>query len=120
MANYPKSEGAMFINAQKADERHPDFRGNVEITKEQIEKLIEMGRAGMEVKLQIGAWKRLSKAGKKYLYISAEAYMPDGEAPKKTGGWKKPEQTSGGWGDEPNKQESWDEPDPFMDDDIPF
>jgi uncharacterized protein (DUF736 family) len=74
MSKYPKSEGAMFAN-KKSNEKQPDFRGKVAITKDQIKTLIEMGKAGQDVVLQLAAWNRKSQAGQTYLYVSAEAYM---------------------------------------------
>ena len=74
MSKYPKSEGAMFTN-KKSNEKQPDFRGKVAITKDQIKMLIEMGKAGQDVVLQLAAWNRKSQAGQTYLYVSAEAYM---------------------------------------------
>ena len=80
MSKYPKSEGAMFAN-KKSNEKQPDFRGKVGITKDQIKMLIEMGKAGQDVVLQLAAWNRKSKAGQTYLYISAEAYMKEDKPP---------------------------------------
>lgn len=77
---YPKGKGAFFTNSDKKQENHPDFRGNIEVTGEQIRKLIEMGKAGMEPKLQIsGWWRQAASSGNTYMSISTEAYMKDAE-----------------------------------------
>ena len=79
---YPKGNGALFANADKQKENHPDFRGNIEVTGEQIRKLIEMSKAGLEVKLQVAGWWRQPKAGgNTFLSMVTEAYMKD-QAPQ--------------------------------------
>lgn len=72
---YPKSEGVLFKNNDKTMEKHPDMRGHIEVSKEQVKMLIEMAKAGQEPKLQIAGWKRKSKGGMAYIFLSAEAYM---------------------------------------------
>ena len=74
-SKYPKSEGVIFINNDKQKETHPDFRGKVEVSAEQIKMLIAMGRAGVEPTIQIAVWNRVSQAGAPYQYISAEVYF---------------------------------------------
>ena len=78
---YPKSSGALFTNQDKKQENHPDFRGNIEVTGEQIKKLIEMGRAGLEPKLSVSGWWRVAATtGATYMSLQGEAYMKDAEA----------------------------------------
>lgn len=85
MSKYPKSEGALFAN-KKTTDKQPDMRGKVVITREQMQMLVEMGKAGIEPTLQLAAWKREAKSnGQSYLYISAEAYMKEEEAPASNG-----------------------------------
>ena len=86
---YPKSEGALFINKEKAHEKSPDWRGSVEVTKDQVMKLVEMGKRGIEPKLQLAAWDRTSKAGEDYKYIQAEAYIKP-EKKEEPSGWDMP------------------------------
>ena len=91
MSQYPKSKGALFLNAEKTGENHPDLRGHLHITPEQIQMLIAMGQGGVEVKLQVAGWQRVSQAGKAYIFIEGEAYMkqPD-QQPQ--GGYQQPQQ----------------------------
>lgn len=78
---YPKGSGALFTNSDKTSENHPDFRGNIELTGDQIRKLIEMAKAGLEPKLQVAGWWRQAKqSGQTYMSLSTEAYMKDAEA----------------------------------------
>ena len=97
---YPKSDGALFNNNNRAAETHPHWRGKLTVTKEQIDMLVQMGQSGLEPILQLGAWKRVSKAGDKYIFLSAEAYIPEGQpAPP-------PQQQTGGWGNEAPQQQA--------------
>jgi uncharacterized protein (DUF736 family) len=116
---YPKSDGALWPNDKKTAEKHPDWRGRITITGAQIKKLIEMGKGGQEPTIQVGAWKRRSKAGQNYIYLSAEVYV------------REENQSSAGWDDDAQGQnDAWGQPsspapqqqadDPFADDDIPF
>ena len=56
-----KSTGNLYVNDYKKLPKQPDFTGSLEITKEQINKLIELGKAGEAVKLKLGMWKYPSK-----------------------------------------------------------
>lgn len=76
---HPKGEGVAFINNDRTKDTHPHLRGHIDVTDDQIRRMIEMRKSGLEAKLQIGIWKRKSKAGAKYLFIGTEAYMK-GEA----------------------------------------
>jgi hypothetical protein len=143
---YPQSEGAVFINDRKQNDKHPDWRGHIDITKAQINQLVKMGRAGQKVQLQLALWDRESQGGKEYMYVKAEAYMKDEDGD----GWDddRPQrrQSSGGHGRRPQRgtsshrpaqqrdrrdsrddrqSDDWDDADnsaadDFQDDDIPF
>ena len=85
---YPKGHGALFINNEKKQPNHPDFRGNVELTTEQIRKLIEMAKAGLEPKLQLAGWNKVAKSGLQFISMETEAYMKAEEQnypPQQTG-----------------------------------
>lgn len=84
MADYPKSKGGLWLNAQKAGERHPDLRGHIHVSPEQIQMLIAMGQSGQEVKLQLAGWQRVSQANQAYIYVEGEAFMrqPDQQQPQ--------------------------------------
>lgn len=78
MSKFPKSSGALFPNHQKQKQNHPDFRGNIEITGDQIRYLIEMQRRGLEPKLQVsGWWRNAAKTGQQYISMEGEAYMKE-------------------------------------------
>ncbi len=106
----PKGEGVLFINAEKQGNQ-PDFRGKLTLTKEQIMKLTEIGKSGIEPTLQLGVWKRKSKAGSKYLFIASEVFVKqEAQQPApQNGGWNKPQtEQSDDW-DEPPKSDDWDD-----------
>jgi hypothetical protein len=74
---YPKSKGGAWINKERATDKHPHLKGHIVVTPEQIRKLIEMAKAGMEPRLQLAVWKSESDAGVKWLSIATEAYMKE-------------------------------------------
>jgi hypothetical protein len=81
---YPKSDGRSFVVSEedRKSDKYPNFKGWITITKDQIQMLIKMGKAGKEPKLQISEWDRKAQeSGKPYRYIEAEAYFKE-DAPK--------------------------------------
>lgn len=77
-----KSKGGLFNNDNRASDKHPHLTGSIEITSDQIAKLIEMGKAGQKVQLRLAGWKNKSQAGNDYVSLAAEAYMkPTNDAP---------------------------------------
>jgi len=78
--NNPKSKGALFTNNRREKDTHPNFQGVLEVTGEQIQKLVEMGKAGEKVELRLAGWNSQSKAGQSYISLSAEAYRRPTEA----------------------------------------
>lgn len=120
-----KGKGSLFVN-EDAQGKQPHLRGFVEITKPQIDKLIEMTKAGVEVKLQIAAWRKTAASGAKYMFLSTEAYLKD-ETEQSTDGWGEDEEgkENTGWGtaappltDVPDTVAAT--TDGFEDQDIPF
>jgi hypothetical protein len=102
MDDYPKSKGVLFDNRdRKKEEKHPDYAGHVVVTKEQINKLVEQGKAGEEPKINIGGWLGSSK-GTNYLSLKtdvgpeqkgggqkrAPAPPPPAPPPPASAGWK--------------------------------
>lgn len=76
MDPYAKSDGAIFPSQKKHD-KMPDYAGSIDITKEQITALIELGRAGHPMKLRLAMWERKAKdSGKPYKYVSAQPEKP--------------------------------------------
>jgi len=77
MDKYPKSKGGVWKNKEKATDKHPDWKGHIEITGDQIRKLIEMAKARQEPRVQLSVWRSESEAGVKWLSIAAEVYMKE-------------------------------------------
>ena len=146
MSDHPKGSGALFPNREKTAQNHPDFRGNIELTKEQLDRLYEMGRAGIPVKLQVSGWKRKAKeSGMPYLSLETEAYMKTAQAPQDDWGqpqggfrgapqqqapqrprqapqddmWGAPQQPQRQAPQQAPQQSGWTD-DGFVDDDVPF
>ena len=92
MSNYPKSKGGLWLNAQKAGESHPDLRGHIHISPEQIQVLIKLGQSGQEVKLQVAGWQRVSQAGQAYIYLEGEAYIKLADERQPAGGFQNQQQ----------------------------
>lgn len=83
MSNYAKSEGGFWPNTYKKTDKQPDVTGNIEVSNDQLRKMVEQAKAGVAVKLQIAGWNRRSKSDNKpYIYISAEVLEPKESAPQ--------------------------------------
>ena len=119
---YPKSDGCLWINDKKGNDKLPDFRGKITVTKEQVKKLIEQDKAGLEMTLSTGAWKRRSKAQSNYLFLSTEVYIPETSSnDDSASGWDN-DDSNQAWGQAASAPSSAPSSadDPFADDDIPF
>lgn len=73
----PKGDGVLFEH-EKAHEKQPDHRGNIDITRAQLHALVELAKESNDgtFKLQVGAWNRTSEKGDPYMYLSTEVYQP--------------------------------------------
>lgn len=67
--NYGPS-GALFVNDRKERDTHPDYEGHLELDRELVSLLVEQLKAGETPKLDIKAWKKVGKSGKKFLSLS--------------------------------------------------
>jgi len=79
---YPKSEGKVWVVDEKdrLNDKYPHFRGHIDVTKAQIQMLINMGKAGLEPRLQVSLWERTAEgSGKPWKYMRTEAYMKEEE-----------------------------------------
>ncbi len=92
MSNEGKSTGNLFVNDFKKTPKQPDFTGSLEITKEQINKLVEMGKAGKDVKLKLGCWKYPSKRNPNETRLFLVAEAGDFEKKPATDGWSNEDQ----------------------------
>ena len=79
MSKYHKTEGGLWPNDEKSA-IHPDMKGRVEVSKEQMKGLIAMHKEGKTPKIQLAAWHRKAKdTGQEYQYVTGEVFW-DAEA----------------------------------------
>jgi hypothetical protein len=62
--------GALFVNDRKERDTHPDYEGYLELDRELVTLLVEQVKAGDVPKLDVKAWKKVGKSGKKFLSLS--------------------------------------------------
>jgi uncharacterized protein (DUF736 family) len=89
--------GTLFQNTSKQSDKHPDRRGQIHLSREFLEKMLEQD--GELVVMDISAWENTSAKGVEYLGLSIQApyVKPNKSEPK------------------PKPQEQ-----PPLDDDFPF
>jgi hypothetical protein len=73
-SNKDMTQGALFINNRKKQTNHPDFRGELTLSKALLKELVEKVKEGKEAKLSLAVWKKQSKAGNEYQSIAAQIY----------------------------------------------
>tara|TARA_R110002167_G_scaffold54541_1_gene155392 strand:- start:1429 stop:1779 length:351 start_codon:yes stop_codon:yes gene_type:complete len=68
-------------NKQKTEDKHPDFKGNLILTEQQLAALVAIYEKASEdnseaiLQIDIAGWKRVSKDdGKAYIYLTNEVY----------------------------------------------
>jgi len=69
--SYPPS-GALFTNSRKTKDTQPDYRGNLEISKDLLKIMIEQAKAGEKINMDIAGWKKTSKTGTSFLSLKAD------------------------------------------------
>ena len=73
-SNRDMTQGALFINNRKKSANHPDFRGELTLSKALLKDLVEKVKEGGEAKLSLAVWKKKSKAGNEYQSIAAQIF----------------------------------------------
>lgn len=73
MNNYKPSPnfGNLNKNRNKTEDKHPDLKGEVFVSRDLLELL--MKNPGDLVEIKLAAWTKISKAGNKYLSLQASA-----------------------------------------------
>lgn len=83
----PQSRGFLMANRTKSlGSKQPDMKGKMDITNEQLDKLIEMRNKGIEMSLQVSAWHAKSKSGNDYISLSCQAFVPRAKNEPSQGG----------------------------------
>ena len=70
---YDGPGGALFKNDRKQNDRHPDLQGNVELSEEAVQSVIEQMNRGVKYpKLDLSGWTKISARGNKFISLSAK------------------------------------------------
>ena len=115
MAGIDREGGAFFANNRKQAQNHPDYRGDLQISHDVLDNLIQQRAAGVQFpKMELSGWKKVSNSGTTFISLSAKKPYVKGQSggggqqrqqnqwpPTQGGGWTPPAQNA-------------------MDDDIPF
>ena len=65
------NNGKLTKNTKKTEDKHPDLRGEVFVSRPLLELL--MKQPGELVEIKLAAWTKISQAGNKYLSLQASA-----------------------------------------------
>tara|TARA_R110000787_G_scaffold36334_9_gene92893 strand:- start:1085 stop:1399 length:315 start_codon:yes stop_codon:yes gene_type:complete len=84
MSNYPKSDGGLWRH-EKLNEKHPDFRGHIIVSKDQLVMLLDIAKQNasnpdpeFKLKIDVAMWNRVAKeTGSEYKYLSTEVYKKE-------------------------------------------
>jgi hypothetical protein len=107
MSKQDSGQGALFENTRRNKDSQPNFRGDLTLTKPLLKELVEMAKAGKEIKMSLSVWNKRARSGTEYMSIAAQAYVEykkDGDSDNRRRD-PEPEQ-------EPQKD--------INDDDVPF
>ena len=63
-----QSDGAIYINKYKQNEKQPDWTGKVVLDKKLLKALVEKVKGGEEAEMRVALWDRTSKIGNDYKY----------------------------------------------------
>jgi len=63
--------GTLTKNTKKTEDKHPDVRGEIFVSRQLLDLL--MNEPGDLVEIKLAAWTKVSKAGNKYLSLQASA-----------------------------------------------
>lgn len=104
MAGQDREGGAFFANNRKQKDTHPDYRGELRMSREVVDNLVEqMSNGVMNPMIELSGWKKVSNNGTVFISLSGKKpYVKDG---------------SGGGG---QQQKQWQPQNKRIDDDIPF
>jgi hypothetical protein len=100
-----QSDGAIYTNNYKDNEKQPDWTGKVVLDKNLLKALVEKVKSGQEAEMRVALWDRVSKNGNAYKYARLDISQPQ----------KKPDDFMA----DPRPVEPVKKPE-ISDDDIPF
>jgi len=114
MSAYPPS-GTLWVNNNKANDRQPDYRGEIEFPNDVVEDLYAQMKKGEVPKASLVGWRRESKAGNKFLSLSAKVWVPKDGGQQRAPQQRQPDSTPHG-----RQQERRAPAQQTFDDEIPF
>lgn len=75
MSSKDSGQGALFENDRRSKDSHPNFRGELTLTKPLLKELVDMAKEGKEIKISLSVWNKVAKSGKAYMSIAAQAFV---------------------------------------------
>jgi hypothetical protein len=63
-----QSDGAIYTNNYKENDKQPDWTGKVVLDKKLLKALVEKVKVGEEAEMRVALWDRVSKNGNEYKY----------------------------------------------------
>lgn len=75
-----KDSGRLMASQSKRSEKSPDYWGEIAIDVKDMTKV--QTENGLHI-FRLNGWKKTSKAGKVYLSLSVDRYIPKGEEPQR-------------------------------------
>lgn len=76
------NNGKLMKNRNKTEDKHPDLKGEVFVSRELLELL--MKEPGDLIEIKLAAWTKVSQAGNKYLSLQASAPYDKPKAKEQT------------------------------------
>ena len=71
-----QSDGAIYTNNYKQNEKQPDWTGKVVLDKKLLKALVEKVKVGEEAEMRVALWDRVSKNGNEYKYTRLDIPQP--------------------------------------------
>ena len=71
-----QSDGAIYTNNYKENDKQPDWTGKVVLDKKLLKALVEKVKVGEEAEMRVALWDRVSKNGNEYKYARLDIPQP--------------------------------------------
>lgn len=107
---YDGPGGALFKNAKKQRDTHPDLQGNIELSQEAVQSVMDQVKSGVKYpKLDLSGWSKVSSKGNKFISLSAKKPW------EKSGGYSRDDRRDDDRGGSQQRKDDFD-----LNDEIPF
>ena len=83
--NKNQSDGAIYTNNYKQNDKQPDWTGKVEISRDMLKELVSIVKEGGTGELRVALWNRTSKNGNEYKYARLDIPQKKEEIKAKMG-----------------------------------